>query len=287
MHREVRKTGFSDVVLHAIVRILENKGFVSHKAYGRTYEYFPAVAKEDYTNSYMKNVLNNFFDGSVSRMVNFFSAQKSISLKETDEILCPSHAGFSSKALTFTHLHCTLMSALRYIIEVIVCSGLFMVFYRWLLAGKVSFWICRAYIMVTMALALIIPMMNIPVYTVAPVTESLLETFVMEGIESPDEAMGTYAEADGKIVDIHDGYRSLVEFRPAIIELLKPCTKIKEEPGITIYDCGNGTIATMGYKVEGCDHFTSNAKGTGKGLNVTIEHADGSRTTYAHLSRIS
>ena len=29
-----------------IVRILENKGFVSHKAYGRTYEYFPVVAKK-------------------------------------------------------------------------------------------------------------------------------------------------------------------------------------------------------------------------------------------------
>ena len=36
-----------------IVRILENKGFVSHKAYGRTYEYFPIVAKEDYTNTYI------------------------------------------------------------------------------------------------------------------------------------------------------------------------------------------------------------------------------------------
>lgn len=70
-----------------IVRILESKGFVSHKAYGRTYEYFPAVAKEDYTNTYMRNVLNNFFDGSVSRMMNFFSAQKSISVEETDEIL--------------------------------------------------------------------------------------------------------------------------------------------------------------------------------------------------------
>ena len=70
-----------------IVRILESKGFVSHKAYGRTYEYFPAVAKEDYTNTYMRNVLNNFFDGSVSRMVNFFSAQKSISVEETDEII--------------------------------------------------------------------------------------------------------------------------------------------------------------------------------------------------------
>ena len=70
-----------------IVRILENKGFVSHKAYGRTHEYFPVVAKEDYTKTYMKTVLENFFDGSFSRMVNFFTAQKSISVEETDEIL--------------------------------------------------------------------------------------------------------------------------------------------------------------------------------------------------------
>ena len=70
-----------------IVRILENKGFVSHKAYGRTYEYFPVVAKEDYTHTYMRTVLDNFSEGSISRMVNFFSAQKSISLEETDEIM--------------------------------------------------------------------------------------------------------------------------------------------------------------------------------------------------------
>lgn len=70
-----------------IVRILENKGFVSHKAYGRTYEYFPIVGKDEYTNTYMRTVLDNFFEGSVSRMVNFFSAQKSLSLEEADEIL--------------------------------------------------------------------------------------------------------------------------------------------------------------------------------------------------------
>ena len=64
-----------------IVRILESKGFVSHKAYGRTYEYFPLVAKDEYTGTYMRTVLDNFFDGSVSRMVNFFSSQQSIILK--------------------------------------------------------------------------------------------------------------------------------------------------------------------------------------------------------------
>ncbi len=70
-----------------IVRILEKKGFVSHKAYGKTYEYFPVVAKEDYTRQFMHTVLNNFFDGSFSSMVSFFASEKSISAKEADEIL--------------------------------------------------------------------------------------------------------------------------------------------------------------------------------------------------------
>ncbi len=69
-----------------IVRILEKKGFVSHKAYGKTYEYFPVVEKEDYTRAYMNNVLNNFFDGSFSSLVSFFAEDKSISAKDMDEI---------------------------------------------------------------------------------------------------------------------------------------------------------------------------------------------------------
>lgn len=70
-----------------IVRILEQKGFVGHKAYGRTYEYFPIVSKEAYTQRYMTTVLDNFFDGSLSRLVNFFSEQESIPAGEVNEIL--------------------------------------------------------------------------------------------------------------------------------------------------------------------------------------------------------
>ncbi len=70
-----------------IVRILEKKGFVSHKAYGKTYEYFAVVEKENYTRTYMNNVLKNFFDGSFSSMVNFFAADKSISAEDMDEIM--------------------------------------------------------------------------------------------------------------------------------------------------------------------------------------------------------
>ncbi|MCX4301422.1 MAG: BlaI/MecI/CopY family transcriptional regulator [Alistipes sp.] len=70
-----------------VVRILEKKGFVGHKAYGKTYEYYPIVSKEVYASRYMDTVLDNFFGGSLSRLVSFFSEHKSITVEETDEIL--------------------------------------------------------------------------------------------------------------------------------------------------------------------------------------------------------
>ncbi len=70
-----------------VVRILEKKGFVGHKAYGKTYEYYPIVSKEVYASRYMDTVLDNFFGGSLGRLVSFFSEHKSITVEETDEIL--------------------------------------------------------------------------------------------------------------------------------------------------------------------------------------------------------
>ena len=70
-----------------IVRILEQKGYIAHKAYGRSHEYYPIIDRESYTKDFMVNVLNNFFGGSASRMVSFLSSNESISLEETDEIL--------------------------------------------------------------------------------------------------------------------------------------------------------------------------------------------------------
>ena len=69
------------------IRILEKKGFIGHTAYGKTYEYYPLIPKEEYTGTYMTGVLNNFFGGSLSRLVSFFSDNKAISLEEADEIL--------------------------------------------------------------------------------------------------------------------------------------------------------------------------------------------------------
>ena len=70
-----------------VVRILEKKGYVEHKAYGKSHEYYPIVDRNSYTQGFMSSVLNNFFGGSASRMVSFLSSNKSISMEEADEIM--------------------------------------------------------------------------------------------------------------------------------------------------------------------------------------------------------
>lgn len=56
------------------------------------------------------------------------------------------------------------MQVVGYIVGTLVCSGLFLVAYRWLLAGKVGYRMCRAFILASMALAALIPALDVPLY---------------------------------------------------------------------------------------------------------------------------
>lgn len=70
-----------------IVRILEKKGFVAHRAYGKSHEYYPLISRQSYTSTLMTGVLNSFFGGSVGNMVSFLSRDKGITVSEADEII--------------------------------------------------------------------------------------------------------------------------------------------------------------------------------------------------------
>jgi predicted transcriptional regulator len=69
-----------------IIRILEQKGFVDHKAYGRTYEYFPIVSKKDYTRSYFRSFVSNYFGNSYKSLASFFTSEEKLSVEELEEI---------------------------------------------------------------------------------------------------------------------------------------------------------------------------------------------------------
>ncbi len=70
-----------------IIRILEKKGFVSHKAYGKTHEYFPIIEKDKYKTFYLKNFVRNYFGGSFNNLVSFFAKSNDLSINEIEELL--------------------------------------------------------------------------------------------------------------------------------------------------------------------------------------------------------
>ena len=70
-----------------IIRILETKEFVSHKAVGRGYVYFPLVAKDVYSNQTLHKVMDGYFGGSFKSMVSFFVKKNDMDISELESIL--------------------------------------------------------------------------------------------------------------------------------------------------------------------------------------------------------
>lgn len=74
--------------ISTIVRILDDKkGFLDHKAYGRTYEYFPLVSKDDYSKSSIKRLVSDYFEGSMSNLVSFMVKEQKMDLKDLEDLV--------------------------------------------------------------------------------------------------------------------------------------------------------------------------------------------------------
>lgn len=73
--------------ISTLVRSIEEKGFLNHKAYGRTYEYYAIVKKEDYSRKHIQGFLKNYFDNSPSQLVSFLVKDQNISLDELQELM--------------------------------------------------------------------------------------------------------------------------------------------------------------------------------------------------------
>ena len=70
-----------------VVRLLEKKGVVGHESFGKSHRYYPLVDKETYADSYVRRVMGNFFDGSLSNLVSFFTEREDLSLAESERVI--------------------------------------------------------------------------------------------------------------------------------------------------------------------------------------------------------
>jgi len=71
----------------SVLNILENKGFATHKSFGRVNVYYPAIAKNEYSKTQLFGVIKNYFNNSLPAMVSFFAKEKNLSMEELDELL--------------------------------------------------------------------------------------------------------------------------------------------------------------------------------------------------------
>lgn len=70
-----------------VLRVLEKKGFVDHKAYGTTYVYFPLISKKDYSKFQFANLIGNYFNGSFPKMAAFFAKENNLTIQELEEMM--------------------------------------------------------------------------------------------------------------------------------------------------------------------------------------------------------
>lgn len=73
--------------LSTYVRLLEEKGFLSHEAFGSTYRYFTVITEEEYRNGTLKNVVKKYFDNSYLSVVSSLIKENDLSVEEVRKLL--------------------------------------------------------------------------------------------------------------------------------------------------------------------------------------------------------
>ena len=70
-----------------IIRILEDKGWLTHKKEGRGYRYFPKITADAYRQHTLKQVNANYFQGKFANLVSFFAQREDLDMTELDEVI--------------------------------------------------------------------------------------------------------------------------------------------------------------------------------------------------------
>jgi len=70
-----------------LLKILAEKEFVGIEAIGRQHQYYPVVARDEYSKRSMKQLVKGYFEGSFSNVVSFMVKENNISVEELENLL--------------------------------------------------------------------------------------------------------------------------------------------------------------------------------------------------------
>ncbi len=69
-----------------VVRVLESKGFVNHKAYGNSHVYFPLISEAQYKKFTFDKMMSSYFSNSYKSLVSFIANEKKLDIQQLDEL---------------------------------------------------------------------------------------------------------------------------------------------------------------------------------------------------------
>jgi len=69
-----------------VIKVLEKKGYIGHKTYGKTNVYYPLVSKKDYGQHVLTDTFRSLFDGSLNQMLSAFVVSKGVSINDLEEL---------------------------------------------------------------------------------------------------------------------------------------------------------------------------------------------------------
>lgn len=72
--------------ISTVIRTLVRKEFIYYKTYGKVNEYYPLIAKEVYFKNHFKEVVKNFFNGSVSKFTSAFTSDTDLNIAELEKM---------------------------------------------------------------------------------------------------------------------------------------------------------------------------------------------------------
>lgn len=70
-----------------IVKILERKGFVSYKAYGNAFQFYPIISKDDYSKTHVNSIFKKYFKSSIKDVVSFFADNNKVQVNDIDDAI--------------------------------------------------------------------------------------------------------------------------------------------------------------------------------------------------------
>ena len=69
-----------------IIRILEEKGFIKHEAFGKSHQYSTSVSKSDYSKFQLRNLAKGYFSNSFKSLLSFMAEEEDLSVRDIEEI---------------------------------------------------------------------------------------------------------------------------------------------------------------------------------------------------------